>query len=426
MKSNPREAAIAALYKIEKDGAYSNRAVIDALFQCEPMDKALANEIIMGVIRNKLYLDFIIQKYSKIKLKKLSTWVLLILRTAVYQLVMMDKIPSSAACNEAVKLAGRYAHSAAKGYVNGVLRSISSSVDDLPKPTGSKTEQMSVLYSCPLWLAEKLAEQFGEQKCEEILKDSLLPHMTTVRANILKITAEELCKALKDEGNNAELIEGECVKINGAIDVTKSNAYKDGFYTLQNINSYRAAKILSPKSDEVVIDMCSAPGGKTTHIAELMGNRGRVIAFDIHPHKIGLIEKAAKRLGITCVEAKCNNSENVIEELKGVADKVLADVPCSGIGVIHKKPDVKYNRKAEDIEELTRIQENILETSARYVKAGGDIVYSTCTILAEENENQIKRFLLRHSDFEVAFEKLYLADETGGSGFYICKLHKKQ
>lgn len=425
MSINPREAAVTALYKIENDGAYLNKATLDVVQKCESRDKAFVNELVMGTVRNKLYLDFVIQSYSKIKLKKLSPWVLAIMRTAVYQLVCMDKIPPSAACNEAVKLASKYAHKAARGFVNGVLRSISRELDSLPKPKGSAAERMSVIYSCPLWLTEKLISQFGEKISEGILKDSLIPHPTTVRVNTIKTTPAKLCELLEAEGIDAEIYDEEvCLKINGAIDVKRSECYKNGYYTLQNINSIRAALTLEPQKGETVIDVCAAPGGKTTHIAELMKDNGKVIAFDVHPHKIELIQNAAKRLGLSCVETKCHNSEEVCSELIGKADRVLADVPCSGIGVIHKKPDIKYNRSVEDIQALCEIQSRILRSAAEYAKPGGVLVYSTCTILKEENEEQIKSFLAENSEFVLESEKLYLADKTGGSGFYICRMRK--
>ncbi len=427
MGANPREAAMTALYKIENDGAYSTKAIIDASANIDGRDKAFVNELVMGVLRNKLRIDYIIQSFSKIKLKKLSPKVHQILRCGVYQLLFMDKVPASAACNEAVKLASKHAHSAAKGYVNGVLRSISRSLDALPKLSADNvTEYMSVMYSCPKWLVEKLISQFGRETSEAILKDSLLPHPAMIRVNRTKTNAEELIKTLDEEGICAAKGETEdCLIITGAIDVTSSKAYNDGFYTLQNINSIRAALALSPTSGETVIDVCSAPGGKATHIAELMEDKGSVIAFDIHPHKIKLIENAAKRLGLTCIEAMVNDSEVPVDKFIGTADRVLADVPCSGIGVIHKKPDIKWNRQAEDIDKLCKTQKNILCSASQYLKSGGTLVYSTCTILKEENVDVIDDFLKTHNDFEKQSENLYLAHETGGSGFYICVLKKK-
>ena len=424
MSANPRDAAMTALYKIEKDGAYLNKAVLEATDKCDVRDKGFVNELVMGTVRNKIYIDFIIQSYSKMKLKKLSPWVLAILRTAVYQLLYMDKVPVSAACNEAVKLASRYAHNAARGYVNGVLRSIARCEGDYPAPSGSEAEKMSVLYSCPLWLAEKLTAQFGAEAAAVILKDSLCPHPTTVRANVMKASANELAGILKKEGILAEAKDEPCVEIQGAINIKMSDSYKNGFYTLQNINSMQAALTLAPEKGELVMDVCAAPGGKTTHIAELMGDEGRVVAFDVHQHKIELIEKSAERLGLSCIEARCNNSEEVCEEFVGKADRVLADVPCSGIGVIHKTPDIKYTRKEEDLEALCRVQKKILESASKYVKSGGVLVYATCTILREENEMQTEVLLKEHTDFEKESEKLYLAHETGGSGFYICRMRR--
>lgn len=416
-----------ALYKVEKDGAYSDKALRDEMRGLQPCDRALANELALGTLRNKLYLDFIIRSYSKLRLKKLSPWVLQILRVGVYQLVRMDKIPPSAACNESVKLAAKFAHAAAKGYVNGVMRSVAADIDKLPEPSGSEAERMSVMYSCPLWLTEKLCAQFGAEKCKAILKDSLVPHPSMLRANTLKTTSEELCDILKAEDISAEADSDvpECLRVSGAIDILHSEAYGKGLYTLQNINSMRAAIALEPEKGETVIDVCAAPGGKTTHIAELMENSGRVIAFDIHKHKLDLIEKSAERLGIDCIEVRLNNSEQTVTELVGMADRVLADVPCSGIGLIHRKPEIKYNRTETDIETICKIQEKILNSSAQYVRPGGVLVYSTCTIIEEENSAQIGAFLKRNTEFAKEFEQLYLADETGGSGFYICRMRRR-
>lgn len=427
MTTNPREAAVIALYKTEKEGEYSNRALLSAVKDLSGRDTALATEMVMGVLRNKIYLDFIIRSYSKIRLKKLSDYVLQILRCGVYQLVKMDKIPPSAACNEAVKLAKKYAHSAAGGYVNGVMRTVSRNIDNLPKPKGTAAEVMSIKYSCPLWLVEKLINQSGEETTEDILSDSIKPHPTMLRVNRLKTTADELMEVLKAEGINAvkDTETENCLRVSGAIDINKSNAYKNGLYTLQNINSIRAAALVNPRSGDTVMDLCAAPGGKTTYLAEMMENKGKIYAFDLHKHKIDLINNSAKRLGIDIIKAENKDTSKLMEEFSGIADCVLADVPCSGIGVIHKKPDIKYNRTESDIEELVKIQKNILNAAAVYVKGGGSIVYSTCTILEEENQNRIKEFLENHKDFKKEYEETYYAHKTGGSGFYVCRLVKE-
>lgn len=426
MTKNPRAAAAEALYNIEKEGEYSNRAMLDAARGLDVRDTALATEIVMGVLRNKLYIDFIIQSYSKIKLKKISPWVLQILRCGVYQLVMMDKIPPSAACNEAVKLAAGKSNGAARGFVNGVLRTVSRNIEALPVPNGSTEEILSVKYSCPLWIVKRLCEQYGTEMTECILTDSLIPHSTTVRTNILKTSSAELVRILEEEGicaeQNTEI--PECIRVFGAFDINRSAAYSDGLYTIQNINSMRAGLLLDPREGETVLDLCAAPGGKTTHLAELMKNKGKITAFDLHPHKAELINNAARRLGIGIIEVRTADCTEYMPELDGCADRVLADVPCSGMGVIHKKPDIKYNRRTEDVETLCSIQEKIMNNGARYLKPGGVMVYSTCTIFKEENERQTERFLNTHDNFVKEHERLYTAHETGGSGFYLCRFKK--
>lgn len=426
MTNNPRAAAAEALYRIEKEGEYSNRAMLDTAKGLDARDAGLMTEIVMGVLRNKLYIDFIIRSYSKIRLNKISPWILQILRCGVYQLVMTDKIPPSAACNEAVKLAAGKSNGAAKGFVNGVLRTVARNLENLPTPKGGAEEIMSVKYSCPLWIVQRLCGQYGAEICECILTDSLMPHPTTVRANTLKISPAELVKVLEGEGicaeQDAEI--PECIRIIGAFDIHRSEAYKEGLYTIQNINSIRAGLLLDPKEGEIVLDLCAAPGGKTTHLAELMKDKGRIFAFDLHSHKTVLIEGAASRLGIDIIEAKAADSAEYMPQLEGIADRVLADVPCSGMGVIHKKPDIKYNRREEDVKALCSIQEKILNNGARYLKTGGVMVYSTCTIFKEENEEQTERFLNAHKDFVKEYERLYTAHETGGSGFYLCRFKK--
>lgn len=422
--ASAREIVLKGLYKTETDGAYSNKALNDVLSDrsLAAADRAFATELMMGVIRCRLQLDYIIQKFSKLKLKKLSPWIHQILRMGVYQIICMNNVPDSAACNESVKLAAKYGHGAAKGYVNGVLRSIARGREDISYPS-KNPERMSIIYSCPVWLTEKLVNQYGEETAEKILAESHKPHPVTLRVNSLKTTGEELTDILKNEGVSASLSaeNRNCVYVDGALNINSSAAYKNGLYTLQNTSSMAAAEALDPKPGELVLDMCAAPGGKTTYIAELMQNRGRVRAFDIHPHKIELINSAAKRLGISIIEAEVNDASVLKTDLIGMADRVLADVPCSGIGVIHKKPDIKWRRTAEDIPELCRIQYKILCNAAEYVKTGGTLVYSTCTILKEENEEQTRRFLKEHTAYCLEEERTLQTFETGGSGFYIAK-----
>ena len=241
-----------------------------------------------------------------------------------------------------------------------------------------------------------------------------------------KVKTDEFIDTLKSE--NINIIPNEdiqnCFWVNGKLDINNSESYKNGLYTIQNPSSQLTAITLDPKPNEIIIDVCAAPGGKTTHIAELMKNKGRVLAFDIYQHKIDLINKSANRLGIDIIEAVKHDSSIFKPELVEYADRVLVDAPCSGFGVIHTKPDIKWHRNENDIKELIKIQEKILSVSSKYVKKGGTLVYSTCTILKDENEIQISKFLSENRDYKLISEKRLFTHIDGGSGFYIAKLKR--
>ncbi|MDO4744030.1 MAG: 16S rRNA (cytosine(967)-C(5))-methyltransferase RsmB [Clostridia bacterium] len=426
-----REAALKALYSIETSGAYTNAALKEALSHdgLSVQDKGFVTEIIYGVISNKTAVDYIISRFSKIKLKKMTPWVLNILRMGIYQIYYMDKIPHSAACNESVILAKKHSHGAATGFVNGVLRSASRGYDafEFPK-TGDEIKDLSLEYSYPEWITKRLVAEYGEKRCEALFKENRKAHNTAIRVNTLKTDTGKLAEILKEEGLECSFCEDldNALILKGKLNVEKSKAYRDGLYSLQNISSQKAVEVLSPKPLELVIDMCAAPGGKSCAIAEKMENKGRILSFDIFEHKIELINRAAKRLGIDIIEAKVLDSSKKCDELLEKADRVLADVPCSGFGVIHKKPDIKWTRTECDIEELCKIQSSILNNAAGYVKQGGVLVYSTCTILPEENRLRIDEFLKTHTEFEKVYEEQILTSDLGESGFYICKMVKKR
>lgn len=424
-----REAALRGLYDIEISGKYMNTALKEALSRNElsERDKALITELMYGVVSNKSAVDYIISSFSSIKLNKINPWVLNILRMGVFQICYMDKIPHSAACNEAVKLAKKYSHAA--GFVNGVLRNVSRNSGEIVFPqTGNVVSDLSLKYSYPEWITEKLVAEYGERRTRELFEENSKAHCTMLRANRLKITAEELVPVLKSEGIECEAAcESEnAVIVKGRLNIEGSQAYKEGLYSVQNISSMRAVEALDPQAGELVIDMCAAPGGKSCAAAEKMNNTGRIISFDLFEHKIELIQNSARRLGINIIEAKKSDSSKICTSLFETADKVLADVPCSGFGVIHKKPDIKWSRKEEDIPSLCAVQQQILEAAAVYVKRGGVLVYSTCTVLPEENRMQTERFLNEHSEFKKVSEEQILTGGMGESGFYICKLLKER
>ena len=358
---NPRETALLTLYEIEYKDAYSNMALKNVLKKdMTGLDKAFITQLTYGVVRWKLTLDYIISRYSKIKLKKLSKYVLLILRMGVYQIYFMDKVPESAAVNERVKLAKKYCNKSA-GFVNGILHSVIRGREGLEFPK-DRLEFLSVKYSFPKEIVKIFS---GLDFCEELLDALNSEPKTTIRINRLK------GKALEIEG--AELLKAPLYEYAATVagfDIAGSKEYNEGRFIAQDIAAMMAAEALSPKKGEVCIDLCAAPGGKTTHLAEIMGNSGEIFAFDIHPHKVELISKNSKRMGISIINAACHDACEIKEELVGKADKVLADVPCSGLGIIRRKPDIKWHK--EDINELPLLQYRILENAAKYLKPGGE------------------------------------------------------
>ncbi len=425
-----REVALKALYSIEKEGAYTNKALSEALnTDCiSAVDKGFVTELIYGIVANKAAVDYIISRFSKVKIKKMTPWVLNILRMGIYQIFYMNRIPQSAACNESVKLAKRYSHGAGAGFVNGVLRSAARAKEEFSFPkTDDAVNDLSLEYSYPEWMTKRIALEYGIERTKELFEECRKPHPVAVRVNLLKTDVETVQNRLENEGLECSIyndLDG-CLVVSGKLNVNKSDSYKEGLYSLQNISSQKAVQLLDAKPGEIVIDMCAAPGGKSCGIAERMENRGKVYSFDIFPHKIELIERTAKRLGIEIIDARVNDSTKLCKELIESADRVLADVPCSGLGVIHKKPDIKWSRNDADIDELCAIQRQILSNAARYVKPGGVLVYSTCTILPEENRMMTEAFLKDNSNFEKVYEEQILTSEMGESGFYICKMVKK-
>ena len=417
MKS-ARESALLILYRVENDGAYPNILLKDMLPESMlKLDRALATSLVYGVINKQITLDYIISQKSTIKLKKLSKYILLILRMGIYQLLYMNKIPQNAAVNESVKLAKRYGHSASAGYVNGILRNISKNGFEYPK---DKMQCISVKYSFPLWMCKKWTDEFGYNFTNELMTAFDEEPMLTIRPNTLKIDINSLSNKLIDGGVEIK-IQDDAIMCKG-LDVVNDRLYKEGFYTVQDIAAMQASKQLNPQSNETVIDMCAAPGGKTTHIAELMQNKGKIYAFDVYDHKIDLIKNSAKRLGIDIIEAKIGDALKYDDALKEIADRVLCDVPCSGTGIIRRKPDIKLNRKETD--SFYEIQSTILNNASKYVKHGGVLVYSTCSIEKEENEAVTGEFLNNNNEFERLYEKTYYPNTDGTDGFYICKMKR--
>ncbi len=424
-----RQVAFEAIYKMEKDKSYSNIVVDNSLGGLKE-GRAFATALIYGVIERKITLDHIIKKYSKTPLNKLSPQVLVILRMSLYQLLYMDSVPSSAAVNEGVNLAKSNKVASASGFVNGVLRSFIRDNMEIPPVKGGMAEEISVKYSCPSWLVKQLTKEHGKEATQTILETSLSAPPTYLRVNNTKITAKDLIAKLSEEGIEAEETSLEnCLNIKLSGDITKLSSYKKGLFHIQDMSSQICAKVATQNIENPsprIADICAAPGGKSFTMAELLEGKGEIHSFDLHSSRVELIKEGASRLGLSNIIPQVADGSVKSGEL-GDFDRVLCDVPCSGFGIIRRKPEIKY-KTSDEIKELPEIQYNILKNASGYVKAGGQVIYSTCTILQQENIKVVERFLQDNKDFDY-YDKdnkyqTILPRVEGGDGFFICVLIK--
>ncbi len=424
MSKSARQIAFEILLKIEKDKAYSNLAVDSAIKASgrDSTDCAFISRLVYGVTERKITLDYILSKHMNISPKKTKTEVMVILRMGVYQIIFSDKIPDSAAVNESVKLTKDNKCAFASGLVNAVLRKVSAEGFVLPDNMDSDT-RISVLYSAPLELVRFLVYHYGKENAEGFLRSALEPKRIFIRVNNTCISSEDLKKALETEGvtvSDTNLENCLEIKINGA--VYELEAYKKGLFHVEDVSSQLCIKALEPFEGCTAIDICAAPGGKSFTIAEHMNNKGALYSCDIYESRTDLIKEGAERLGLTCIKPSVNDATVFNDEFPQ-ADRVLCDVPCSGMGIIAKKPEIKY-KKLDDIKELIPIQKQILDTSAEYVKKGGRLVYSTCSVNPNENRKVCDAFLKTHTDF-VSVKALPEVERTVDEGDYLTlMLHK--
>ena len=446
MVDKAREVALKTLYKIEKEDAFSNIALDELLKQnrqsLDERDVGLISEIVYGVTTWKLTLDEIIKKYSNIRLKKISIWILNILRMGVYQIIFLDKIPKSAAVNESVNLAKRYGHKSSSNFVNAILRKVEKTDYNELFDIENDIERISKTSSMPVWIIEELLNEKTVEEVEEICKNSNLKPEISIRVNNLKITKKELKIKLKEQ--NIKFEDGvleDFLVISKVKNIENLDLFKEGFFTIEDEAAGLIPLVLEPKKGDIVLDACSAPGGKTTYMAEMMHNEGEIEAWDIYEHRLNLVDKNAKRLGINIINTEINDATIYNEKYKEKFDKILLDVPCLGLGVLKRKPDIKWKRKKEDIQEIKNIQLKILDNCSKYLKSGGEMVYSTCSILKQENEEGINEFIKNNEMFSIKqidlkndnyfkkiskFDKylqLYQNEKT--DGFFICKMQKK-
>lgn len=440
---NARNIAVSVLKRVLSEGAYSNIELKRELNSkdIDDRDKALITEIVYGTIKYKYTIDIILKHYIKSELKKLNIDVLNILRISIYQIRYLDKIPSFAVVNEAVELAKMKAIKNAK-FVNAVLRNyIRNDGIDYCKHNAAD-EELAFKYSFPLWLVKMFLHQYGLKVTENILSGLNKTPSVTVRVNNLKAGYDETYDKLIENGYSIE--EGkicpEAIVIKKGKNIENNPLFKDGLITVQDESAMLVAPSMDLKEDMVVLDLCSAPGGKTSHIAEIMKNTGKIFAFDIHRNKLSLIKQNVERLGITNVKCSELDAANYSSDYEKIGDRVLVDAPCSGLGIIAKKPEIKWTKSKESLKSILKVQRDIVSNAARYVKPGGKLIYSTCTLNKQENEENIKWFIKKYPNFEIEpiyFGKLsniiyhkegfitILPDELM-DGFFIAKMVRRR
>lgn len=436
-----REIGFKVLYDIEKNNNYSNISINKHFkdLDIKDIDRGLATELIYGVIENKYYLDYIINKLSKIKTKKMSAYVKILLRMGIYQILFLDSVSDYAAVNETVNLVKKY-DKRSSGFVNAVLRNVIRGKDNIKTiEEKDKLKYLSIKYSYNPWIIKNCIEKFGIEFTEDLLEANSEKPSIYIRVNTLKIDRDTLMKQLEDLDVKCYKVSGieEAIRVENLKNIENNKLFKEGLFTIQDISSMLVGKVINPSENSKVIDVCSAPGGKSTHLATLMKNTGNVVSRDIFEHKLKLIKSSVDRLGLKNIEVEKFDATRLDNNSIEKFDYVLADVPCSGMGIIRRKPEIKYKEEKE-IKDITIIQKKILDNASRYVKIGGIIVYSTCTIFDTENIDIVKKFIEENDNFELVKidevnvdlenqEKGYLKiypNIHGMDGFFIAKLKR--
>ncbi|MFB5281387.1 16S rRNA (cytosine(967)-C(5))-methyltransferase RsmB [Peribacillus sp. Hz7] len=401
-KKGVRDIALDILESVEKNQAYSNLMLNNVInkYQLSSADSGLLTEISYGTIQRKMTLDYFLKPYIK-NPKKTQSWVINLLRMSVYQMVYLDKVPDHAILFEAVEIAKKRGHKGTTSMVNGVLRNIQRNGVASFEEIEDESERLAIRTSHPIWLVKRWIEQFGFEKTEDMCEVNLTAPLQTARVNVKKISRSELVSILIEEGYDVEasdILPEAIICYRG--NLAHSESYKLGYLSIQDESSMLVAHALGASGNDAVLDCCAAPGGKTTHIAEGL-TTGQVYALDLHEHKVKLIKDQAERLGLRNVKTQAADSRHVQDLFnKEGFDRILVDAPCSGLGVMRRKPDVKYTKTKDDIIKLSSIQQKLLDAAAPLVKQGGRLIYSTCTVDREENDRVAAAFLESHPEFE--------------------------
>lgn len=454
MDVNIRAVVLDILTEIEKEEEFSHITINNALLKYQYLDRtqrAFINRLSLGTIECRIEMDYILNQYSKTPVNKMKPLIRRIMRMAVYQIIYMENVPDSAACNEAVKLAAKRGFTGLKGFVNGVLRNISRNKDNITYPDKAKETKkyLSVKYSMPEWIIELWNTNMSYEEIEDILAGMKKDKKTYIRCNTLKGGTDYIKKILEEEGVTVTEVSGlsYAYEISGYDYLTALKSFNEGLYQIQDISSMMAGEYVKPSTDSLIVDVCAAPGGKSINAAlklaeaaydnkdipesgiskeVLKGITGRVIARDVSDYKASLIDDNVARLGIPYIDVEVHNALEFDEELEGKADIVIADLPCSGLGIMGRKPDIRYNITKEKIDDIISLQRDILKVVSRYVKTGGTLVYSTCTINRAENEDNadwICNTLGFSKDGE--YRQMLPSAKADNDGFFVAGLIKK-
>ena len=454
MDVNIRAVVLDILTEIEKEGEFSHITINNALLKYQYLDRtqrAFINRLSLGTIECRIEMDYILNQYSKTPVNRMKPLIRRIMRMAVYQIIYMENVPDSAACNEAVKLAAKRGFTGLKGFVNGVLRNISRNKDNITYPDKAKETKkyLSVKYSMPEWIIELWNTNMSYEEIEDILAGMKKDKKTYIRCNTLKGSTDYIKKILEEEGITVTEVSGlsYAYEISGYDYLTALKSFNEGLYQIQDISSMMAGEYVKPSTDSLIVDVCAAPGGKSINAAlklaeaaydnkdipesgiskeVLKGITGRVIARDVSDYKASLIDDNVARLGIPYIDVDVHNALEFDEELEGKADIVIADLPCSGLGIMGRKPDIRYNITKEKIDDIISLQRDILKVVSRYVKTGGTLVYSTCTINRAENEDNadwICNTLGFSKDGE--YRQMLPSAKADNDGFFVAGLIKK-
>ena len=435
---NIRELVLEILVQVTKEGEYSHlviRSVLEKYQYLEKQERAFLTRVSEGTLEHMIELDYIINQFSKVKVNKMKPVIRNIMRMSVYQLKYMDSVPASAACNEAVKLTKRKGFSSLSGFVNGVLRNIARNLDQItyPKEEEDPVQFLSVCYSMPEWIVTKWIRDYGMEQTKETLSAFLTDAPIMIRTNCTKISPAALEERLKSEHVTVKKVTLEDAKeldyaflISDFDYLNALPSFQEGLFYVQDISSMMVAEYVDPKEGDVVVDVCAAPGGKSIHIAEKLNGTGMVFARDLTEYKVSLIEENIARHQLANIKAQQQDALVLDESMIGKADIVVADLPCSGLGVMRKKTDIKYKMDEAKQKDLEKLQREMLAVVQKYVRAGGTLLYSTCTINRGENEENAAWFLKEYPEFELVKSKQFFPKKEYGDGFFLAKFIRKK